>query len=161
MACSLYISNIADMGHHSDKGAEFSLYPVSPSGWIGPSALKNIDVPIPGALRQAGMDRASGPLELMPMVNLYLKERTKAPKAKTMSAWGNAPGTVETKREQGLQARSITLRHALTRVGSHLIQTISSHVRSYEGAQPASGPLPRGKRNGCASETRPSSPASR
>jgi hypothetical protein len=48
------------------------------------------------------MDRASGPLETVPKVNPHLKERTKAPKARTISALGNAPGTVETKKEQGL-----------------------------------------------------------
>jgi hypothetical protein len=48
------------------------------------------------------MNRASGPLEMVPMINPHLNERTKAPKARTISAWGNAPGTVETKKEQGL-----------------------------------------------------------
>jgi hypothetical protein len=54
------------------------------------------------------MDRASGPLEtveienfhfkvptktlMMPIVNAHLAARTEAPKARTISAWGNAPG---------------------------------------------------------------------
>jgi len=48
------------------------------------------------------MDRACGPPEMVSMVNPHPKERTKAPKVRTITAWGNAPGTVETKKEQGL-----------------------------------------------------------
>ena len=87
-----------------------SLHTVSPFGWVGPSALESIVVFTPGALPQAGMDRASGPLDMVPIVDPDLKVRTKAPKARIISAdWDNAPGTVETKREQGLQARSIAV----------------------------------------------------
>jgi hypothetical protein len=38
------------------------------------------------------MDRAFGPLEMVQIVNSLLEVRTKAPKARTISAWGNAPG---------------------------------------------------------------------
>jgi len=68
----------------------------------GLTALFPLFFASPGALPQAGMDRACGPLETVPMVDPHLKERTRAPKARTISAWGNAPGTVETKKEQGL-----------------------------------------------------------
>ena len=44
------------------------------------------------------------------------KKRTQAPKARTISAWGNAPGTVEMKNEEGLQARSITTNDKLRSV---------------------------------------------
>jgi hypothetical protein len=44
------------------------------------------------------MDRASGPLEMVQVVNSHLKERTGAPKARTISAWGNAPGMERTTR---------------------------------------------------------------
>jgi hypothetical protein len=57
-----------------------SFHPVSPLGWVGPSAhLKSVVLSIPGALRQADMDRASGPLEMVPTVNPHLIEETKAP----------------------------------------------------------------------------------
>jgi hypothetical protein len=79
-----------------------SLRAVSPFGWVGPSALKSVVLSIPGALPQAGMDRASGFLEMVPMVNPHLKGRTRAPTVRSISAWGNAPGTVKTKKEQGL-----------------------------------------------------------
>jgi len=49
----------------------------------------------------AGMDRASGPLEMVSMINPHLKERTKALKARTISAWGSAPGTIETEKNKG------------------------------------------------------------
>ena len=56
-----------------------SFHTVSPFGWVGPSALKSTVASIPGALPQAGMGRASGPLEMVPTVNPYLIEETKAP----------------------------------------------------------------------------------
>ena len=79
-----------------------SLQTVSPFGWVGPSALKSIVFSITGAMPQAAMDRAFGPLDMVPIVDPDLKAQTKAPKARIISAWGNAPGTVETIREQGL-----------------------------------------------------------
>jgi hypothetical protein len=45
----------------------------------GLQPFKSIVVSIPGALRQADMDRASGPLEMVPIVNLHLIEEAKAP----------------------------------------------------------------------------------
>ena len=89
-------------------------------GWVGPSALDRVVVSSPGALPQAGMDRAFGPpgivqvvnphleirtkapkpgmnrafgpLEMVQIANSHLEVRTKAPKARTITAWGSAPG---------------------------------------------------------------------
>jgi hypothetical protein len=72
--------------------AQSSVQTVLLLGWIGPSALNRVVLSSPGALPQAGMNRAFGPLEMVQIVNPHLEVRTKAPKARTISAWGNAPG---------------------------------------------------------------------
>jgi len=54
---------------------------------------------IPGALPQAGMVRAFGPPEI-PRIAIAIRKQ-KAPKARTISAWGSAPGNVKTKRNKG------------------------------------------------------------
>jgi hypothetical protein len=48
-------------------------------------------VSIPGALPQAGMDRAFGPLEMTEVVNSHHQAEPQAPPVRTISAWGDAP----------------------------------------------------------------------
>jgi len=62
----------------------------------------------PGALPQADIDRAFGPLEVSQMGDPGLEIRREAPKARTISAWGSAPGTESNRNKvEGLKARSI------------------------------------------------------
>ena len=70
--------------------AQNPLQTALPRVWIGPSALNRIIVSIPGALPQAGIDRAFGPPETGQITVHHPKQ--KAPKARTITAWGNAPG---------------------------------------------------------------------
>ena len=109
-------SSIADMGQRSDKGAEFS--PCRLAVWMGRAFSPQEHRRFHTWGAAPAMDRASGPLEMVPTVGPHFKEptkapmdaivsphlgvTTKAPKARTISAWGNAPGAVETKKEQGL-----------------------------------------------------------
>jgi hypothetical protein len=50
--------------------------------WTGPSALHCVIDCAPGALPQAGMDRASGPLEIVRIVDSHYEAGPQAPKAR-------------------------------------------------------------------------------
>jgi hypothetical protein len=83
------------------RNVALNLSTILPSRWAGTSALGDIVI-YPGAMRQAGMDRASGPPETLQIADLHPEVRTGAPKARTISNWGNAPIIGGTKQDQEL-----------------------------------------------------------
>jgi len=107
---------MADMEQYSENGSGFSSTRLAVQMGRAFSPQEHYRFQ-PGALPQADMDRASGPLEIGQTVNPQLKERTKAPmdpivsshvevrtkapKARTITAWGSAPGTVDAKKNKG------------------------------------------------------------
>jgi len=60
--------------------------------WGGLTALGDCRESAPGALRQAGMNRAFGPQQTARTGKIHPGAQRKAPKVRTISAWGEAPG---------------------------------------------------------------------
>ena len=77
-ARSSYISDRSGIGGLSDNLREFFRNRLIP--WIGLSALVDSAGPIPGALPQAGMNRACGPLVTVQIVIAHIELRAKARK---------------------------------------------------------------------------------
>ena len=60
--------------------------------WGGLTALGDCRESVPGALRQAGMNRAFGPQQTARTGKIHPGAQRKAPKVRTIPAWGEAPG---------------------------------------------------------------------
>ena len=60
--------------------------------WGGLTALGDCRESVPGALRQAGMNRAFGPQQTARTGKIHPGARRKAPEVRTIPAWGEAPG---------------------------------------------------------------------